>query len=262
MSIRFNLALAFVSAFCFMANSASADVVFFDDFDQATGPTGATVNGLAPDITTGGAVWNADGTIGTDGVINTPNGLANNDGAYLAFSFTDGNDYLLEASITNNNSPWISLGFVENPAPTSTDRRFTLNQANAARGVATILTRNSGNQQETFGGVSTGNGGGAFGNALYDEAGAIDISILLDLNGDSSTATYTINGDTANAVTLTGVTAADIAGFGFSYEDNNTSGTAAVDFIRLTEIAPVPEPSSVALLGLMGMGVLFRRKRA
>ncbi len=42
--------------------------------------------------------------------------------------------------------------------------------------------------------------------------------------------------------------------------DNHGNWGASIDNLALTDFAPIPEPSSSALLGLAGMALLFRRK--
>ena len=63
-----NVCVAFLALLLVFAASSQAAIqtIYFDNFD---GPVGTDLNSLAPDTTTGGAVWDAGSGIDADGTI-------------------------------------------------------------------------------------------------------------------------------------------------------------------------------------------------
>ena len=238
-----------VLVFCLgLATAANAGVIYEDTFEGlATDPlNGATTSG-------GGGTWSANTIAMADGTIASGAGMA-----LLPFDPVANQVYTLSLDLTDvgANGNWISLGFARDPliAPgtSRTSDRFT----NDPEGIATMIYRDKADDTadiSVWGGLRTGN---AIADTGVWAAGTHTLKIILDTTGDGSsfTADFQIDGSTITAgAQPVPLAVADInyAAFGAA---GNVSGS--IDNFSL-----VPEPATMSLLALGGLGALVRRRR-
>lgn len=222
--------------------SANAATMYFDDF-SGDGLSG--LNGTTPDTTTGGNTWAASGDWANDGSTTATGTAADDDNAFLAFTPVAGNVYTVSASLATpsggvSGTQWGAIGF------TNTN---TLNTVFWDNGTIPWILYRENNE------VVSWTGPGIAGNVSEGTfSGPINYSIVLDTtNATNWTAQWLVNGSEVRAATSIGTPMINYVGLG-------RVGGAAVEFNSF-ELTVIPEPSTMALLGLGGM-VLLRRRRA
>lgn len=195
---------------------------------------------------TAGAIWTAGPDLVRGGTgAERPGGAtgANDDHAYLSFTPQAGFVYTLQATLSPQGGSWFSLGF-------SASNSTTINWQDSPNNPVFwgLVRQPGGGNPQFFQGTGTG-GGGAFG--LSTLSGLQTVTITMDTTGANWSATIDIAGSTATR-TFTGAPTINYVGFG---TDNGPG------FVSDFSLTAVPEPTSVAMLGLAAGGFALLRLR-
>lgn len=236
--------------------TAAQAVIYQDSFDRE-----GLLNGSAPDVAPGTQTWTAlesDPPASTD---------PHTDGSVLTFDasrrnmflpFTPGSD-VYELSIqmkldpANDSSDWAGLGFM-GASPDVEGTQMAYGEDVDTSGRPWILLRQNG-AALAFGGPGTANNLGGPDAGTY----APDVFHTLTLTLDTTGAQWTVD------VSINGSPIADT----FTYDVNPDIGTVGLsttpfggDYVfTFDNFSLIPEPATLALLGLGGFGLLMRRKR-
>jgi len=230
MKTRTSLILCVVAGLALAwATPAQAYIIYFDDF---SGDGSSNLDGTTPDITpTGSETWTADGTWKDNGY--NANWWDGNHFASLPFVPASGSVYTLSLSVLDAD-PYGHEGYNSDPVGITFDGggpgiKFYDD------GPQTVYTSGP------LGDVSEGGYG----------SGAISVDIVLDTQPEAWEVEFFVNGDSVRGPE--------------AYDPNPDITTIViwkdwmcgiVDDLKLT-----PEPATLALLGLGGLGLLFGRKR-
>jgi hypothetical protein len=237
-----------------ITSAATATVIFQDNFDG----TIANLQSASPDIGTG--TWVTSNNFDRNGDVNIT--AANAGSATLAFTPVDGLIYTAEASFTlsaGGAGDWVAFGFANGQsANAGTGYRFL--SGNNVEGRAWMYARENTNNP---GAQLTGNGDGTSWAGYTQSPRDLDLRIILDTTGGAGTWAATWFAKDAGDASYTEVRSAallndeDINSIGFAVSGNGV--TASISNFSLT--SEVPEPASLALLGLGGMLLASRRRR-
>jgi hypothetical protein len=222
---------------------ARAGVIYYDDF---SGSGAANLNGTAPDIAPGAQTWTAHTTWKADGS-KSAGGRVN---AWLPFNPQPDHVYTVSLDVNpkiSGSSDWFSLGFSNGNSTsnwhTSADQVF-----------AWLLNREddtSGSVVQTFLGPDTASG--ASHDLNPNAVGWVNLKVVLDTQAAAWTAEWFVNDVSIRGpVAFASNPAINYVGFGAW-----GSATGVVDNFALT----IPEPATLSLLALGGLGLLARRRR-
>ncbi len=251
-SSRFTLlAAATVAAMGLAAGTASANTIYSDSFTGGT----ANLDGASPTVDNGtSTVWTAGSQNGAgngagggvgwsdSGYSNVGNAIGS---AYLSFVPSGGHIYTLSAGVDVNGTgtSGLNLGFIGSP---NTQEDFY-----HSNGYAWAFVRD--NQVFQNGGP---NGSGTYYGPTSSTPISYTISIVLNTTATAWTYDFTVNGvSTGPTVFATNPT---IAAVGMGNSGSAVTGTFSN--FSLTE-SSVPEPASLGLMGLGGLGILLLGRR-
>ena len=241
------------------AFALSAQVTFFDERFFGDGDP---LNGKAPETTTDSAVWQAGDEWGDDGIHFWP--TAGGQAAHLAFTPQPGRVYTASTRVRNSQANAFRFGFLpaDPPAGAWSDESNTVTHADAL-GLAWVQTANSAgpDQQGFLGPGATGEQ--AWSGDIASPLQYVDLALILDTSTPNWTVQWLVNGNPQG----TPAAFADpgnpgIGGLGMSLAIDPTFSGDFVEtsYVRLTYTA-VPEPTSIALLGVAGFMIVSRRRR-
>jgi len=255
MTLRRTLTLAAVALFAIATTAPAATIIYSDPLNGSS----AGLNGTSPDDRggTGTADWTANSRFNQDGSLT---GGSGNGAAWLPFTPAQGFIYTLSADVNvgdNENDRWISLGFGDQ----NSDAAFF---SDPPKGYGHILYKPS--RGSDAGQVFPGWGTSATsGETTFDPAdsGAVALGVRLDTTGASS-ADWTLEFFVGNTSISGPTTLSAVGGAGNLNEISVVGLTHQIDSngtiknFTLTQV--IPEPTSLALLGLGGVMVLARRR--
>ncbi|MGC9260930.1 MAG: PEP-CTERM sorting domain-containing protein [Phycisphaerae bacterium] len=238
------------------SGTASAAVIYQDSFSGS-----GALNGAAPTVDNGSSsTWTAATQWADSGYFN-----ANTDGtgratAQLGFTPQANNIYTLSATVSltsgANNAAYLSIGFLsdansgnltdgwdQNPPPSG--------QPSAAPWALVTILDNSGTY---FTGPGTAN---AAGFSIPGSGDLTNNTIALVLNTTSSTWTYQVydNGTLesgSNPIALPNGTSITAVGM---------QGASAIGTVSNFELSSVPEPATLGLVAVGGLGLLLLKRR-
>lgn len=236
--------------------TAAQAAIYQDGFDRE-----GVLNGTAPDVAPGSQTWTAlesDPTVPTD---------PHTDGAVLTFDASRRNMFLpfapgtgvYELSVqmkldpADDSSDWAGLGFM-GANPDVDDSQMAFGEDVDTSGRPWILLRQNG-AALVFAGPGTANNLGGPAAGTY----APDVFHTLTLTLDTTGALWTVD------ASINGSPIIDT----FTYDVNPDIGTVGMsttpfdgDYVfTFDNFSLVPEPATLGLLGIGGLGVLLRRRR-
>ncbi len=258
----------------------ASNIIYQDSF---TGSSTTPLNGAAPTVDNGpSATWTATGgyaAFADSGYTSE----SNNAGAvaYLNFTPVSGNVYTLSATLytdtvypANPQWNWLAVGFVQNPT-TASGTSFVFNSTDPgamawAQDFAPNAVPYSGGGFAA-GAVYSGPDGGdsPFVSVFSPPSGSNatapqDISVVLNTGSSAWTYQFFDNGSAVSAVeSFTSNPAITAVGLNLQGPGSTGGGslvTGQVSNFSLTS-SPVPEPASIALLGICAGAVLLLKRR-
>ncbi len=248
-----------------LASTASAAIIYQDNFSGNSNL--GTLNGSAPTVDNGTSkTWTASSSSSygwsDSGYGLTSNGNTARQNAYLSFTPVNGQIYTLSAGLDlTSEGPvaggqpdsgyWLAIGFITTPTlNTGYDNNYASPWA---------LSRYNASGGSFFVGPGVNNGGASFTNT----AGINNIAIVLN-TGTSlwSYQVYLTNSSVTHELVASSATAgafkSNPAITAVGIEDGY--GVAQVSNFELTS-SPVPEPATLGLVAVGGLGLLFLRRR-
>ena len=231
-----------LAAFAGLTLGAKAAVIYSDSFTRT-----GDLNGTAPDVAPGAETWTSTNWE-TTGTVSSAS--SNGAAGYLPFVPSAGTVYTLSADIdvtvTTHALHFYGIGFTtaihanpfENPVPA-------------------YLYEGQSNGWDAFAAANNGAHPGNVGSGTAP-AGAVTYAIELDTTAAAWTAKFFVNGgEVASHTYVTNPTINYVALGDWHAESGGNDGS--LDNFTLSQI---PEPGSLALLGLGGLLIGARRRRA
>ena len=245
--------------------SAQAGTIYQDSFG---GNGSAGLNGTAP--TVGANTWVASNAFQNDGSIGGTNGSAT-----LAFTPENGYVYTLDVSLTGvtGGPSWIGAGFAHGQSTLSdaTARFVGSGGTNNVSGLDWAMLRGTtdgSHSNNTFQGTVSAPNSNGVDYASGKSGGAIDYRFILDTTGGAGNWTIKMLADlhTGTSGASSGyqvirnteavLDPTDINSVGIADAGNMTGNVTSF------QLTSVPEPASLALLGMGGLLLIKRRHRA